>query len=76
MPRLSEMTQRDPWAEGTPNQTPPAHSPGPANPFGDKRQRERFGRQLDLLYPAPQQAPPDEFSHLLRKIAVRLDRQS
>ena len=68
------MTCRDPRAEASPDQTPPADSPGPANPFGDKRQRDRFGRQLDLLYPAPEQAP-DEFSHLLRKIAVRLDRQ-
>ena len=68
------MTQRDLWAEESPDQTPPADSPGPANPFGDKRQRDRFGRQLDLVYPAPQPAP-DEFSHLLRKIAVRLDRQ-
>ena len=73
MPRLSKMTRRDPWAEENPDQTPPADSPGPANPFRDKRQRDRFGRQLDLLYPAPQQAPPDEFSPLLRKIAVRLD---
>ena len=68
------MTQRDLWAEESPDQTPPADSPGPANPFGDKRQRDRFGRQLDLVYPAPQPAP-DEFSYLLRKIAVRLDRQ-
>ena len=74
MPRLSEMTRRDPRAEESPDQRPPTESPGPANPFGDKRQRDRFGRQLDLTYPAPQQAP-DEFSHLLRKIAVRLDRQ-
>ena len=75
MPRLSEMTQGDPWAKESPDQTPPANSLGPANPFGDKRQRDRFGRQLDLIYPAPQDAPPDAFSHELRKIAVRLDRQ-
>jgi hypothetical protein len=68
------MTRRDPWAEENPDQTPPADSRGPANPFGDKRQRDRFGRQLDLLYPAPQDAPPDAFSHLLRRIAVRMDR--
>ena len=74
MPRLSELTRGDPWAEESPDLTSPADSPGPANPFGEKRQRDRFGRQLDLLYPAPEQAP-DEFSHLLRKIAVRLDRQ-
>ena len=67
------MTRRDPWAKESPDPTSPADSPGPANPFGDKRQRDRFMRQLDLLYPAPQQAPPDEFSPLLRKIAVRLD---
>jgi hypothetical protein len=70
------MTQVDPWAKESPDQTPTADSPGPANPFGNKRQRDRFGRKLDLLYPAPQQAPPDAFSPLLRKIAVRLDRQS
>ena len=75
MPQLSKMTRRDPWAEESPDQTPPADSQGPANPFGDKRQRDRFGRQLDLIYPAPQDAPPDAFSHVLRKIAVRLDRQ-
>ncbi len=69
------MTQGDLWAEESPDPTSPADSPGPANPFRDKLQRDRFGRQLDLIYPAPQQAPPDEFSHLLRKIAVRLDRQ-
>ena len=73
MLRLSEMTQGDPRAEESPDRTPPAESPKPANPFGDKRQRDRFDRQLGLLYPAPQQAPPDAFSHLLRKIAVRLD---
>ena len=67
------MTRGDPWAEERPDRTPPADSPGPANPFGDKRQRDRFGRQLDLLYPAPHQAPPEAFSYLLRKIAVRLD---
>ena len=72
MPRLSKMTRRDPWAEERPDQTSPAESPGPANPFGDKRQRNRFGRQLNLLYPAPQDAPPDDVSHLLRKIAVRM----
>ena len=72
MPRLSEMTRRDPRAEESPDQRPPAEPPGPTNPFGDKRQRDRFGRQLDLLYPAPQQAP-DAFSPLLRRIAVRLD---
>ena len=72
MPRLSELTQGDPWAEESYDLTPPADSPGPANPFGDKRQRDRFGRQLDLVYPAPQDAPPDTFSHLLRRIAVRL----
>ena len=75
MPQLSKMTRRDPWAEESPDQTPPADSQGPANPFGDKRQRDRFGRQLDLLYPAPQDAPPDAFSHMMRKIAIRLDRQ-
>ena len=67
------MTRQDPRAEENPDQTPPADSQGPANPFGDKRQRDRFGRQLDQLYPAPQDAPPDAFSHLLRRIAVRLD---
>ena len=71
MPRLTEMTQGDPRG---PDQTPPTDSPGPANPFEDKRQRDRFGRQLDLLYPAPEQRQPDEFSHLLRKIAVALNR--
>ena len=70
------MTCRDPWAEESPDRTPPADSPELANPFGDKRQRDRFGRQLDLLYPAPQDAPPDAFSHMLRKIAVRLDHRS
>ena len=67
------MIRREPWVETSLDQTPPANSLGPANPFGDKRQRDRFGRQLDLLYPAPQDAPPDAFSHVLRKIAVRLD---
>jgi len=67
------MTRRDPPAEESPDKTPPAESPKPANPFVDKRQRDRFGRQLDLLYPAPHQAPPDEVSHLLRKIAVRMN---
>ena len=67
------MTQGDLWAEESPDQRPPTESRGPANPFGDKRQRDRFGRQLDLLYPAPHQAPPEAFSYLLRKIAVRLD---
>ena len=75
MPRLSELTRRDPWAEESPDLTPPAESQGPANPFGDKRQLDRFGRQLDLFYPVPKEAAPDAFSHLLRKIAVRLDRQ-
>jgi hypothetical protein len=69
------MTCRDPRAEASPDQTPPADSSGPANPFRDKRQRGRFDRQLNLIYPAPQTAPPDEFSLLLRKIAARLDRQ-
>ena len=73
MSLLSKMTRRDPWAEENPDHTPLADSQGPANPFGDKRQRDRFGRQLDLLYPTPQDAPPDEFSHLLRSIAVRMD---
>ena len=68
------MTRRDPWAEEWPDQTPTAEAPEPANPFTDKRQRDRFGRQLDLLFAAPQEAPPDAFSHLLRKIAVRMDR--
>ena len=67
------MTRRDPRAEERPDLTPPAEPPGPANPFGDKRQRDRFGRQLDLLYPAPHQAPPEAFSYLLRKIAVRMN---
>ena len=67
------MTRGDPWAEESPDLTSPADSPGPANPFGDKRQRDRFGRQLDLLYPAPHQAPPEAFSYLLRKIAVRMN---
>ena len=68
------MTRQDPRGEENPDRTPPADSQGPANPFGDKRQRDKFGRQLDLLYPAPQDAPPDAFSHLLRRIAVRMDR--
>ena len=75
MPRLSEMTRRDPRAEESPDRAPPADSQGPANPLRDKRQRDRFDRQLNLIYPAPQTAPPDEFSLLLRKIAARLDRQ-
>ena len=75
MPRLSEMTCRNLWVEESPDPTPPAESQGPANPFGDKRQHSRFRRQLDLLYPAPQDAPPDAFSQVLRKIGVRLDRQ-
>ena len=74
MPQVSEMIPGDSCAEDGPDPMSSAVSPGPANPFGDKGQRDRFGRQLDLLYPAPQQAP-DQFSHLLRKIAVRLDRQ-
>ncbi len=73
MPQLSETSLRDSRAEEGPAPTPPTDSPQPANPFGDKRQRERFTRQLNLLYPATQQATPDEFSRLLRKIAVRLD---
>ena len=73
MPRLSEMARWNPWAEESPDQTPPADLPGPANPFGDKRQRARFSRQFELLYPPPQDAPPDAFSHVLRRIAVRLD---
>ena len=76
MPHLSEMTPGDSCAEDGPDLMRPVDSPGPANPFGNKRQRDRFGRQLDLLFPAPQDAPPDAFSHVLRKIAVRMDRQS
>ncbi len=64
------------WDEESPDQRPRADAQGPANPFKDKRLRERFGRQLDQVYPAPQDAPPDEVSHLLRKIADRLDSQT
>ena len=66
------MSRRDPWAQDIPDQTPPADLPGPANPFVDKRQRDQFSRQLELLYPPLQDAPPDAFSHVLRRIAVRL----
>ena len=67
------MQSPDPWGEDTPDQRPRADPKAAANPFMDKRLRDHFGRQLDQAYPAPQDAPPDEFSHLLRKIAVRLD---
>ncbi len=76
MPQLSLMQSPDLWGEDPPDQRPPADSQGPANPFKDKRLRDRFGRQLDQVYPAPQTAPPDEVSHLLRKIAVQLDSQA
>ena len=76
MPRLSEMTCSAHGCAEHPDQTPSAYMQGPANPFGDKGQRDRFGRQLDQLYPAPQDAPPDAFSHVLRRIAVLMDHQS
>ena len=76
MPRSSRLSPPDPWPEQGPDQTPPADSQAPANPFKNKHMRDRFGRRLDQAYPAPQDAPPDEFSHLLRKIADRLDGQA
>ena len=67
------MTRWDSRAEESPDPTPPAESPGPASPYGDKRQRAKFSRQLDVLYPALQDAPPDAFFQVLRRIAVRMD---
>ena len=74
MPQLSRMTSPAPWGEEAPGQRPRADAQDPPNPFKDKRLRDRFGRQLDQVYPAPQTAPSDEISHVLRRIADRLDR--
>ena len=65
--------QQDEWAAHPPEPPPGSDPQIPANPFKDKRLRDRFGHRLDQVYPASEDAPPDEISHLLRKIAARMD---
>ncbi len=71
---MSPRPQQAQWAYATPEPTLAGDPQLLENPFKDKRLRDRFGRRLDQVYPAPQDASPDQFSHLLRKIAAQLDR--